>query len=74
MPVSTITGSEPTITMELMYTCNGCPSASCTWWITHVSSAIFVGGTAVVGARGGKVGDCGMVIGVALMVCSLYVV
>ena len=55
VPVSTMTGSLPRITIELMYTNNGCPSASCTWWMTNVSSATFVGGTLIVGAIGANV-------------------
>src|ERR1700759_1086621 len=35
---------------------SGWPSAGCTWWTIHVSSAIFVGGTATVGHTGGNPG------------------
>src|SRR5829696_6750863 len=55
VPVSTIIGSAPRITIEFRYTDNGCPRAGCTWWITHVSAAIREGGTYVVGASGAKV-------------------
>jgi hypothetical protein len=55
VPVSTIIGWAPRITIEFRYTNSGWPSAGCTWWITHVSGATRDGGTYVVGASGAKV-------------------
>ena len=52
VPVSTIIGSAPRITNEFKYTNNGWPSAGWTEWISQVSSAIWSGGTYVVGAIG----------------------
>ena len=54
VPVSTIIGSAPRITIEFRYTNSGWPSASCTEWITQVSGATFVGGTSLVGQIGAK--------------------
>ena len=33
VPVSTITGSAPVMTIELMYTESGAPNAGCSWWM-----------------------------------------
>ena len=54
VPVSTITGCSPRITIELMKTKSGAPVASCTWCRMKVSLAISVGSTRMVGSSGGN--------------------
>ena len=49
---------------------SGWPSAGCTWCTTHVSSAIFVGGTATVGVTGANAVAlaAGIVVSVVIVV------